>query len=112
MSYGEQVLWYVVAIRCERDINGIESVFDQLLNEHELLFLTDALVALGEPELAEAFQRAHLALHRVAFYRHPDAMCLDYGDALASEMRVVDAVLDAESGLWGLDEKLARLTDP
>jgi hypothetical protein len=111
MSHAEQVLWYVVATRCEKDINGIATVFDQLLGEGELLFLIDALAKLQEPELARAFQQAHEALGRAGFYKRSGAMCHEFGAQLSRELSAVDFALDSEGRMWELDEKLARLAD-
>ena len=108
LPHADRLLWYVVATRCEKDINGIESVFDQLLNEEELLFMVDSLMALQEPELAAAFQSAHAALAVVNFYGS-GAQCHDFGDVLARELESVDAALDEDGRLWRLDEKLTRL---
>jgi hypothetical protein len=109
LSHADQVLWYVVAVRCERDMEGLESVFDQLLDEPALLFLIRALSELQEQALALLFQRAHEALSAVNFYERPDAMCHEFGNGLGEELKAIDQALSEGDLMWQLDPKLLQL---
>jgi len=105
----DKIIWYVVATRCEMDMEGFESIFDQLLTEDELLYLIASLDELREPAMAEAFRRAHSALRRVGFYDRPDRMCHEFGPELEAELAEVEAFFDSDQKLWSLDQKLAAL---
>jgi hypothetical protein len=109
LSRNEQIIWYLVATRCEIDMEGLASVFDQLLKEKELLFFIAALGELEEPELAAAFLRAHAALKRVGFYERSHAMCHQFPSELKEELDAIDRELSSGNKLWELDKKLVQL---
>jgi hypothetical protein len=54
-SSAERVVCYVVATRCEIDIDGFASVYEQDLNPAELTILVNGLQQIGENVLADAF---------------------------------------------------------
>src|SRR5688572_890175 len=66
----EQVVYYVVATRCEIDINGFASVYEQDLNPGELKMLVDGLRRIGEVDLATEFWRGFRLLESDGFYDH------------------------------------------
>ena len=109
LSHNEKVIWYLVATRCEIDMEGFESVFDQLLTEMEVLFLIAALGELEEPELAASFTRAYNALKRVGFYEKPHSMCSEFGCELGGVLETIDQEIGSGNRMWSLDMKLAQL---
>jgi hypothetical protein len=52
----DRAIFHLLSIRCEIDINGFDSVFDQLLTEDELLFSVGVLERLEFNTLATAFR--------------------------------------------------------
>src|ERR1700687_2487143 len=68
--YAEQVVYYVVVTRCEKDMAGFECVFEQGLTSSELSILIEGLRSLGEQSLAEEFARGFELLRQEDFYRH------------------------------------------
>ena len=64
----DRAIFYLLSIRCEIDMNGFDSVFDQLLTEPELLFSIGVLERLGFNTLADAFRQAHSILRDNGFY--------------------------------------------
>ena len=108
-SETDRMIWYIVSTRCELDMEGFHSVFEQLLTEQELLFLITSLGRLREPNLASAFQRAHESLSRVGFFGRPGARCDAFGPELLEELSEIEAFLQSKQAMWALDAKLARL---
>src|SRR2546425_5062165 len=66
----EQIVYYVVATRCEIDIDGFASVYEQDLNPAELAILVDGLNQIGENELASEFRRGFDLLNADGFFEH------------------------------------------
>ena len=105
----DRVIFYVVSTRCEIDINGFNSVFDQLLTEAELLFLIDALNNLGASKPASLFEQAHSRLRNAGFYDDDGAMVSNFDHNGAGLLGDVEEAIQADDSLWELDEYLARL---
>jgi hypothetical protein len=53
----ERIVYYVVATRCEIDLGGFASVFEQGLSAAELELLIHGLQQMGEGELVAEFRR-------------------------------------------------------
>jgi hypothetical protein len=66
----ERVVYYVVATRCEIDIDGFSSVYEQDLNAEELATLVDGLNQIDEKELAREFRLGFDLLKADGFYGH------------------------------------------
>ncbi len=66
----ERIVFYVVATRCEIDIDGFASVYEQDLNPGELTILISGLSQIGESELAGEFRCGFDLLKRDGFYEH------------------------------------------
>src|SRR5689334_5683059 len=64
----EQIVYYVVATRCEIDIDGFASVYEQALKPNELEILVGGLRQIGEDELAAHFLDGFELLKATAFY--------------------------------------------
>jgi len=103
----EQIVYYVVATRCEIDINGFASVYEQDLNPAELEVLIDGLERIGEVELAAHFRRGFETLQSDGFYDHKDWNKLSL--AVAAEIDEIGERIGPR--LWDLDEKLVALLD-
>src|SRR5437868_13459048 len=65
--YAEQVVWYVLLARCEKDTGGFGSVFERSLNLDELGVLITGLRRLGEDGLADEFGRTVKLLQHHSF---------------------------------------------
>ena len=109
LSDPDRTIWYVVTVRCKIDMSGFESLFNGTLNEEELLFLIAALDRLDEPELADAFRRAHAALRRVGYLDMPHRLWSEFDPELEAELAEIEDVIVTNERLWDLDEKLAAL---
>jgi len=110
LSHNDRIIFYVISVRCEIDINGLESVFDQLLSERELSFLIDALNELENPGLAKIFSEAHTRLKESGFYTDTEKSVSDLTPE--SESGLLDDLeerLQKNDELWELDEKLSSM---
>jgi hypothetical protein len=101
----ERVIYYVVATRCEIDINGFVSVYEQLLTPAELEMLISGLQRIGEAELAAEFRRGFQLLESDGFYGHMSWKKV--APAVKAEIKAVGGRVGAR--LWDLDDKLASL---
>ena len=106
----DRAIFYLLSIRCEIDINGFDSVFQQLLTEDELLFCIDVLERLEFNTLADAFRQAHSILRDNGFYGDDSKMVHEYEllDGSGILDKVEQSVAD-DGGLWMLDDKLIEL---
>lgn len=109
LSSHERVIYYVVSTRCEMDMNGFGSVFDQLLTEDELVFLIQSLEELGETGLKDSFQAAHEFLTELGFFEKSALMTYDLPENQQATLEMIEDRLRAEERLWELDEKLLGL---
>jgi hypothetical protein len=104
-SLAERIVYYVVATRCEIDIDGFASVYEQDLNPAELEVLINGLRGIGEGELAAEFRRGFEALESDGFYAH-----LNWNKVSPDVKAEIDAIGERVGPrLWELDEKLAAL---
>ena len=105
--YAEQVLFLVVVSRCEADMAGFSSVFNQALTHSELRILIDGFRQLGKEKLALEFERGLNALEKEGFYKH-----LNWNKVQQSTRDLIEEIGDrVGSELWDLDEKLVELLD-
>lgn len=101
----EQIIYYVVIARCEKDMAGFASIFEQSLTESELCVMIEGLRMLSEDELAELFQQVVQSLKQEGYYPLRDIRTMS--------KRVKDII--AETGeqvgdrLWDMDDKLVSL---
>ena len=113
LAENDRTIYYIVSTRCEMDMGGFNSVFDQLLTERELVYLINCLQRMHATSLADGFSRAHDALRAVQFFDDngdADKMVSDFDradgtgllDAIESEIR-------EGQELWILDNALAIL---
>jgi hypothetical protein len=105
--FAEQVVYYVVATRCEIDIDGFASVYEQNLNPAEISILVDGLNRMGESEIAAEFRRGFELLNRIGFFDHMNWNLVS--DSIKAEIDAIGERIGDR--LWGLDEKLAALLD-
>ena len=103
----EQIIYYIVATRCEIDIGGFSAVYEQDLNPTQISILVDGLNTIGEKDLADAFYRGFRLLKDDGFYEHMDWNKVS--NAVKSELEVIG--LFVGDRLWALDRKLAVLLD-
>jgi hypothetical protein len=103
----ERIVYYIVATRCEIDINGFASVYEQELNPAELEVLIDGLQRIGEAELAAEFRRGFELLESDGYYAH-----MNWNKVAPRVKASIDAIGERVGPrLWDLDEKLAALLD-
>jgi hypothetical protein len=103
----ERIVYYVVATRCEIDIDGFASVYEQALDAAEIKALIDGLERIGEAELAAEFRRGFELLESDGFYIH-----MNWNKVAPGVRADIDAIGERVGPrLWDLDEKLAALLD-
>lgn len=105
----DQIIYYVISTRCEMDMNGFDSVFDQLLTENELCLLINALNQLGAPQLAGSFDQARLRLRNAGFFDSDSTTVSDLGEDDIGFLDDIERDIRNNDSLWGLDERLAEL---
>jgi len=103
----DQIVYYTVATRCEIDISGFSSVYEQALNPTEISILVDGLNQIGEKDLADAFYRGFKLLRDDGFYEHMNWNRVS--NAITSEIELIG--VQVGDRLWALDGKLARLLE-
>jgi hypothetical protein len=104
----DRTIFYIVATRCEIDIGGFASVFDQLLDEDEVRFLIEALEGMAENSLAGDFRAALDLLLQAGFYEDPATVCYDLDDEAQDRLKGIGKRIQAGQRLWDLDEALER----
>lgn len=106
-SVAEQVVRHVVATRCEIDMGGFASVYEQLLARAEFEVLIAGLERMREKRLATQFRRGVALLEADGFYDHKD-----WKKVSAKVRKQIDAIGErVGSRLWDVDGKLAKLLD-
>ncbi|QDU93905.1 DMP19 family protein [Lignipirellula cremea] len=105
----DQIIYYVISTRCEMDMNGFDSVFDQLLTENELRLLVDALNELGAGTLAESFNQAHSRLRDAGFFGDDSMMVSDLDNDDFGFLDDIEDDIRKNDSLWDLDDRLAEL---
>jgi hypothetical protein len=108
LPHVEQVVFYVVATRCEIDINGFASVFEQLLTATEARFLVRALNEIGASDLASCFQEAITEMEAAGFELGNDRMA-NYSTDLDSRIESIGQKVQQDERMWQLDPKLCQL---
>jgi hypothetical protein len=101
----ERIVYLVVATRCESDINGFASVYEQHLVPEGIEILIDGLDQINERSLADEFQRGYDVLKSGSFYEHMNWNLVS--DTVKSESAMIVARIGKR--LWGVDEKLSSL---
>jgi hypothetical protein len=106
-TLAERVVRHVVATRCEIDMGGFASVYEQLLGPAELDVLITGLERIREKRLATQFRRGVDLLEADGFYGHGN-----WKKVSADVKKQIDAIGErVGSRLWDLDEKLSKLLD-
>ena len=70
LPHQERVVFFIVATRCEIDMEGFASVFEQALSQTELAILIAGLQGIGEQELSAEFARGLEMLVEAGYYEH------------------------------------------
>jgi hypothetical protein len=91
------------------DMNGFDSVFDQLLTENELCLLIEALNELGAPQLAGSFDQARARLRNAGFFAEDSLMVSDLDQDETGFLDDIEDDIRNNDSLWDLDERLAAL---
>lgn len=101
-------MWYVVCTRCEIDLNGFESVFDQLVDEDGVAALIQSLELLDASRLAALFSEAAALLksHRVFAEAK---FCADLPESVRLRLTQIGEDVQRDDALWELDSALAKL---
>jgi hypothetical protein len=101
----ERIVYYVVAARCEIDINGFGSLYAQGLDPVELAILIDGLNQIGEGELAGEFRRGFDLLKQSGYCEHRNWN--QVSEFVKNEIEAIGERVGDR--LWTLDHKLAAL---
>ena len=102
----ERVVGLVVIARCEKDMNGFASVFEQAFEAAEVDALIDGLRKLDEDNLADEFALGHELLNRHGFYDHRDLKRIAGAEELLDQMEE-----NIGDRLWDLDVKMVALLE-
>jgi hypothetical protein len=105
-TLAERIVWYVVLARCEKDINGFASVFEQGFNASEMDNLINGLRLLGDTTSANEFARGHDLLKVCGFYEHRDLRKISGAKELLGQIEE-----NIGDRLWDLDVKMVALLD-
>ena len=105
----DQYIFYVISTRCEMDMGGFESVFDQLLEESEIAILIAALNKLGNTTLADAFSTARGRLADAGFFADEEMMVCDLATANGGFLDDIEETVRESNLMWDLDDSLATL---
>ena len=105
----DQYIFYVLSTRCEMDINGFESVFDQLLEQSEITILITALNELGCTTLANEFATARDRLADVGFFDDEEMMVCDLATDSGGFLDDIEESVRTCNLMWELDDSLAKL---
>jgi hypothetical protein len=106
-SIADRAVYYIVATRCEIDIDGFAAVYEQDLNPTELATLVAGLNEIGESEVAEAFDRGYRLLKQEGFYDHMNWHKVP--DNTKSQIELISK--EVGDRLWDLDDKMVALLD-
>jgi len=107
MSFAHRAIFYIVATRCEIDIDGFSSVYEQDLTAAELATLVAALEVIGESDLATAFDRGYRLLEQDGYYNH-----LNWNLVPPETMAQIELIgKQVGDRMWDLDAKLVALLD-
>lgn len=113
LPYAEQVVYYVVSVRTEADINGFCSVFEQSLHhEEDLTFFVRILRQLEEGDLADVFAQIRLLLRDAGYFQDPTRELHALPEAVIQAFDQLGAGALSRDRLWDLDSKLAQLDRP
>lgn len=108
----DYLIYLVVSVRCQMDMGGIGSAFDQLLrDESTLIFFLNGLRQLDELALVTAFSHAHARLKTAGYFDNPDLEVFDLEEEDDEDMFLQDIAeeIREHNRLWELDEKLCGL---
>ena len=109
LPQNDQYIFYVLAVRCEIDMSGFESVFDQLLDETEINILITALNVIGCVTLADSFLIARDRLAAAGFFDEEEMMVSDLATGNLGFLDDIEDSIGNSNLFWQLDESLAKL---
>lgn len=109
LSPEDAAVYLIVATRCEMDMEGFESVFEQLLTPVGLESLIASLELIEEANLAQAFREAARLLANGGFILGEGNSLRSTSQAVTKGLSQVEERVRAHDRLWDLDEKLATL---
>lgn len=109
LHHRERVIYYIVSVRCEIDMNGFESVLDQLLTEDEVDFIGSALEELNEEDLASAWRKISSLLKSVGHKPRGISPVSSLPQAVRQQLETLAHEASAGDRLWKLDERLTEL---
>ena len=110
LPHWERVIYYIVSVRCEIDMNGFESVLDQLLTEGELDFVAASLEELNEDALSAAWRKIASLLKTVGHRPRGTSPVRSLPQTVKQQLEALAREANAGDRLWHLDEKLAELS--
>lgn len=105
--FAERAIYFIVATRCEIDMEGFQSVYEQAFTLRELKILIEGLLSIGEPSLAEEFASGLALVEKDGFYSH-----LNWNRvSVTVKTRITEIGNRIGDQLWDLDEKLVAILD-
>jgi hypothetical protein len=110
MDFVDNAIYWIVGTRCESDINGPESIFEQFFSDNlEVDHFISILLKLDEGELANQFKSVANLLNKNAFWTEAKR---DMRNLPTDQAKIILDILNQISDsqiLWDLDEKLGKL---
>ena len=107
LPFQEQVVYYVVAVRSEADMNGFCSVFEQLLtHESDVAFFVRVLRHLEENYLADDFVEIQRLLGHAGYFQDPTREFHALPAEVQERFKALERGVLSGDRLWDLDEKL------
>ncbi|MFO0483307.1 MAG: hypothetical protein ACK52M_17045 [bacterium] len=110
LPHAERVIYYIVSVRCELEINGFNSVLDQLLNDDELDFFGASLEELSEEHLANAWRSISSLLKSVGHKPRGSSPVRTVPQAVRQPREALARLANSGDRLCHLDEKLLALS--
>lgn len=106
----DNAIFWIISIRCESDINGVASIFEQLFSDNtEVENFISILLKLEENKLADQFKLIADILSNNSFWTNTKREISNLPtDQSKIILDILNRISDSQE-LWNLDEKLGKL---
>jgi hypothetical protein len=109
LTRAERAIYLLIRIRCEKDMEGFDSIFDQAISRHEMLEAIVYMKELGLNETAQLFEQVLQLLSNANVYVDGDFPQM----ASPHDVDVAIDIIGEQVGdvLWQIDEKLLEMLE-
>jgi hypothetical protein len=111
-THAERAIWYVVSIRCEIDMEGFGSLYEQAFQRAELVESVNYFRDVELDEIASAFEEVIALLDGINFWHESGWAGVDWGNFPSEFQNKLDAIgnkVKAGRKLWKVDDKLLEM---